>query len=88
MHLVDSERDRTRYTAAARRKGLTQSAWLRAATTDRLDRRVGAEPFRAEDNVWWFCANRDARTACDTEPDWEQHLGVIQVSRGRAIAGA
>lgn len=87
IHLVVSEPDRTRYAAAARREGLTLSAWLRAAAAERLDRRAGAEPFRTEDDVWRFFVDRDAETACGTEPDWEQHLDVIQTSRSRGAAG-
>lgn len=86
IHLVVSEADRTRYAAAARREGLTLSAWLRAAAADRLERRAGAEPFRTDDDVWRFFADRDAETACGTEPNWEQHLDVIHASRGRAAA--
>lgn len=87
IHLVVSEPDRTRYAAAAHREGLTLSAWLRAAAADRLNRRAGNEPFRTEDDVWQFFADRDAETACGTEPDWEQHLDVIGASRSRGAAG-
>lgn len=86
IHLIVSEPDRTRYTAAARREGLTLSAWLRAAAADRMERRAGAEPFRTEDDVWQFFADRDAEMGCGTEPDWEQHLDVIRTSRGRGVA--
>ena len=87
IHLIVSEPDRTRYAAAARREGLTLSAWLRAAAADRLDLRTDAEPFRGEDDVWRFFADRDAEMECGTEPDWEQHLAVIRASRGRGATG-
>lgn len=87
IHLVVSEPNRTRYAAAARREGLTLSAWLRAAAAERLDRRARAEAFRTEDDVWRFFADRDAEMGCGTEPDWEQHLDVIRASRGRGTAG-
>ncbi len=87
IHLVVSEPDRTRYAAAASREGLTLSAWLRAAAADRLDRRAGAEPFRTEDDVWRFFAERDAETECGTEPEWQQHLAVIRASRSRGASG-
>ena len=86
-HLVVSEPDRTRYAAAARREGLTLSAWLRAAAADRLDDHAGADPFRTEDDVWRFFADRDAETECGTEADWEQHLAVIRASRSQGAAG-
>lgn len=86
IHLIVSEPDRTRYAAAARRDGLTLSAWLRAAASDRLDRRAQTEPFRTEDDVWRFFADRDAEAACGAEPDWEQHLDVMRRSRGRGAA--
>lgn len=87
IHLVVSEPDRTRYAAAAHREGLTLSAWLRAAAANRLNRRAGNEPFRTEDGVWQFFADRDAETACGTEPDWEQRLDVLGASRSRGAAG-
>ncbi len=87
IHLIVSEPDRTRYAAAARREGLTLSAWLRAAAAERLDRRTGTEPFHTEDDVWRFFADRDAEMGCGTEPDWEQHLAVIRASRHRGAAG-
>ncbi len=87
IHLVVSEPDRTRYAAAAHREGLTLSAWLRAAAADRLDRRAGSEPFRSEDDVWRFFADRDAEAGCGTEPDWEQHLAVMRASRRRGESG-
>ena len=87
IHLVVSEPDRTRYAAAARREGLTLSAWLRAAAADRLDRRAGAEPFRTGDDVWRFFKDRDAETECGPEPDWEQHLEVMRASRSLGAAG-
>jgi len=87
IHLIVSEPSRTRYAAAARREGLTLSAWLRAAAADRLDRLEGAEPFRTEDDVWRFFADHDAESGHGTEPDWEQHLDVINASRGRGTTG-
>ena len=87
IHLIVSEPDRTRYAAAARREGLSLSAWLRAAAADRLDDRADAEPFRTEDDVWRFFAERDAEIDGGTEPDWEQHLDVIRGSRSRGAAG-
>lgn len=87
IHLIVSEPNRTRYAAAARREGLTLSAWLRAAAADRLDRRAGTDPFRTEEDVRRFFADRDAETGCGAEPDWEQHLAVMRASRGRGTAG-
>ena len=87
IHLIVSEPDRTRYAAAARREGLSLSAWLRAAASDRLDDRTDAEPFRTEDDVWRFFADRDAEMDGGAEPDWEQHLDVIRGSRSRGAAG-
>ena len=87
IHLIVSEPDRTRYAAAARREGLTLSAWLRAAAADRLDSQSNTEPFRTKDDVWRFFADRDAEAGCGTEPDWEQHLAVMRASRSRGASG-
>lgn len=88
IHLIVSEPSRTRYAAAARREGLTLSAWLRAAAADRLDRLADAEPFHTEDDVWQFFADRDAEMGSGPEPDWDQHLDVIRASRHRGVAGS
>jgi len=87
LHLIVSEPDRRRYAAAARREGLSLSAWLRAAAADRLDRCAGTEPFRTEKDVWRFFADRDAEMGHGIEPDWEQHLASIRASRRRGAPG-
>ncbi len=87
IYLVVSELDHTRYAAAARRAGLSMSAWLRAAAADRLDRGPGNEPFRAEDDVWRFFADRDVKMGRSTEPDWEEHLAAMRASWSRGTTG-
>ena len=86
IHLIVSEPDRTRYAAAAHREGLTLSAWLRSAAADRLQRGAKSDRFRSEDDLWRFFARRDAEVAAGREPDWNQHLEVIDASRKRGAA--
>ncbi len=87
IHLIVSEPDRTRYAAAARDEGLTLSAWLRSAATDRLRSHERADAFRTENDLWRFFADRDAEVAAGPEPDWERHLEVINASRNRGATG-
>ena len=87
LHLIVSEPDRRRYAAAARREGLSLSAWLRAAATERLERHEPAERFRTEKDVWRFFADRDAEMGCGSEPDWTQHLDAIRASRSQGPTG-
>ncbi|MYB07710.1 MAG: hypothetical protein F4Y24_15315 [Gemmatimonadetes bacterium] len=87
LHLIVSEPDRRRYAAAARREGLSLSAWLRAAAADRLDRRAGTHPFRTEEDVWQSFADRDAEMGYGVEPDWERHVAGIRASQRRGAPG-
>ncbi len=87
IHLIVSEPDRTRYASAARQEGLTLSSWLRSAAADRLDRLATANSFCTEDDLWAFFANLDADVSAGSEPDWEQHLDVIDASRNRGTSG-
>lgn len=57
------------------------------SAADRLDDRAGTEPFRTEDDVWRFFADRDAEMDDGPEPDWEQHLDVVRGSRSRGAGG-
>ena len=71
----------------AAREGLSLSAWLRAAGRARLSTVARSERLDSVEDLRSFFAACDAREG-GTEPDWEQHESVIEVSRagGRAAS--
>jgi hypothetical protein len=82
--MVDSrEREAFRRSAAA--EGVSLSEWLRQAARDRLaDQRFAAIASAADLDV--FFAQR-AEAEQGTEPDWSEHLAVMERSRrGRTKA--
>ena len=86
VQLLIPDEDHARFTHQARTEGMSLSAWLRTAASERLDRRSPTERFESRSDVERFFAACDAREGSGIEPDWEQHLPVIRESRGRGAA--
>ena len=86
VRLLIPDEDHARFTHQAQTEGMSLSAWLRAAATERLDRRAPPERFASRAAVERFFAECDAREAPGVEPDWERHLEVIAESRHRRAA--
>ena len=83
VQLVVPDEDHARFVRQARREGLSLSAWLRCAAEERLDRRSSVDRFESVADLEAFFARCDALDGPDIEPDWEEHLAVIERSRGR-----
>ncbi len=81
VQLVIPEADRDRFVLQARREGMTLSAWLRAAAHTRLAERQRVKPFESLEDLEEFFKMCDALEGPETEPDWEDHLRVINESR-------
>ena len=82
VQLVMPDADRDRFVDQARREGLSLSAWIRAAAQERLETRQRVKIFESPDEVKEFflrCASLDGP---ETEPDWDEHLRVMNESRG------
>ena len=86
VQLLISDEDHARFAHQARTEGVSLSAWLRAAASERLDRRWPPGRFESRADVERFFAECDAREGPGVEPDWEQHLEVITESRHRGAA--
>ena len=87
VQLVIPDADRDRFVHQARREGMSLSAWLRAAARERLEARQRVTVFKSPDDVKEFfrsCAELDGP---ETEPDWEEHLRVMNKSRGTGVTG-
>ena len=75
------DEDRQSFIDQARREGISLSAWLRAAAHERLQARRNTRLFKSPEDVEEFfrsCADLDGP---ETEPDWSEHLRVMNRSR-------
>ena len=86
VQLSIPDEEHARFAHQARTEGMSLSAWLRAAASERLDRRAPPERFASRAAVERFFAECDAREGPGVEPDWERHLEVIAESRHRGAA--
>ena len=77
MILGDEEREIFRRRATA--EGVSLSAWLREAGRRRLAEEAPSSLDSVDELRRFFAALPD--TEGGREPDWEQHLAVIQASR-------
>ena len=80
VQLVIPDEDRDRFVHQARREGLTLSAWLRSAARARLEEGQGPARFESAEELAAFFRECDALPGPDREPDWEDHLRVIEES--------
>ena len=87
VQLVMPDEDRDRFVHQARREGMSLSAWLRAAARDRLETRQSVKQFQAPEDVEEFFRACAALDGPETEPDWSEHLRVMNASRARGAAG-
>ena len=86
VQLVMPDADRDRFVHQARREGMSLSAWLRAAARERLETRQSVKLFEFPEDVKEFFRSCAALEGPETEPDWSDHLRVINESRGRGVA--
>ncbi len=77
------DEDRERFIYQARKEGMTLSAWLRAAAHHRLQQGQKERAFEGTADLKRFFEECDALEGPAREPDWEEHLAVINESRLR-----
>ncbi len=83
VQLIINDKKRSCYLHQARKEGLTLSAWLRAAADERIERSSHVQTFESISDLEDFfakCGNLDAQ---EKEPDWDQHLAVIDQVRSQ-----
>ena len=83
VQLVIPDEDRDRFVHQARREGMTLSAWLRTAAHERFEEQQRFEPFDSPVDLEAFFDRCDALEGPKSEPEWEEHLKVIDQSRKR-----
>ena len=86
VQLVIPDEDRDRFVYQARREGMTLSAWLRAAAHQRLHQQQAGRAFQGTADLRKFFRECDALDGPAREPEWEEHLAVINESRLRGAA--
>ena len=86
IHLVIDERERDAFRARAAAEGLSLSEWLREAARERLEREQPMEIKTVADLERFFSERAVAETG--TEPDWAQHLEVMERSRRSGLEPA
>ena len=96
VHVVIPDEDREQFVEQARREGLTLSAWLREAARERFARNRRAwrsttgRGFKTREDLeafWRECDEANARAGIEREPDWEEHLKVLDEEMGRGSSG-
>jgi len=80
VQVILEEEEKELFQSQARREGLSLSSWLRRAGEERLSaRKVSARMDTVED-LRAFFASCDHREK-GREPDWDEHLAVIEGSK-------
>ena len=87
VQLVMPDADRDRFVDQARREGMSLSAWLRVAARERLEARQRVKQFQSPDDVKEFFKSCAALDGPETEPDWSEHLRVMNESRAAGVTG-
>ena len=86
VQLVIPDQDRDRFVHQAKAEGMSFSAWLRAAAQDRLEAGQRSDEFNSPEEVESFFRACDSHNGPGVEPDWSEHLAVINESRRRGGA--
>ena len=82
VQLIIPDEDRDRFVHQARLEGMSFSAWLRTAAQMRLEECQRANVFRSSARLEEFFRACDGLDGPEREPEWEEHLRVINASRG------
>jgi hypothetical protein len=86
VQVLLTARERELFKRQAMADGLSVSAWLKKAGHDRLAAAQAQRGFRTAEDLEAFFARCDQHEP-GREPDWEQHLEVINRSRDKGLSG-
>ena len=87
VQLVMPDADRDRFVHQARQEGMSLSAWLRAAARERLEKCQSVKLFQSPEDVEEFFRSCAALDGPEREPDWDEHLRVMNESRAAGGTG-
>lgn len=86
VQVLLTARERELFKRQAKADGLSVSAWLKNAGQDRLVAAQAARGFQSTENLEAFFDHCD-QLEQGREPDWAQHLEVINRSRSEGSSG-
>ena len=86
VQLLIPDNDRDRFVHQARREGMTLSSWLRSAAHERLGRQHRSRLFDSPADIDEFFRACDELDGAGPEPNWDEHLNVIDESRSRGAS--
>ena len=86
VQLVMPDDDRELFVDQARREGMSLSAWLRMAARKYLESSRSIKRFESPEDVRAFFRRCDELDGSEAEPDWSEHLRVIDESRSRGMS--
>ena len=87
VQLVMPDADREQFVEQARREGMSFSAWMRAAARERLEASRHVKLFESPEDVKEFFRSCAALDGPEMEPDWREHLRVMNESRSAGVTG-
>ncbi len=76
------------HASGANKEGQTLGAWFGTAAAERLEWKSRVQPFESVANLKAFFAECDKRESGGIEPDWGQHVSIIDEVRKRGAAGS
>ena len=86
VQVLLSREEKARLQAQAARDGFSLSRWVREAALEKLETASGGQGFRSAAELdAFFASTREAEPG--REPDWVQHLDVIERSRASGGSG-
>ncbi len=80
IQVIVPAEERERFRSQARREGMSLSAWMLEAARRRWATTRAEPALESPQDLEAFFARCDARET-GTEPDWSEHLAVIERSR-------
>ena len=83
VQLVIPDEDRDRFVRQAQSEGMTLTEWLWIAAHQRLEEQQRSHPFESPADLEEFFRACDALEGPERDPDWQEHLTVIDESRKR-----
>ena len=81
VQLIIPDADHDRFADQAQREGMSLSAWLRTAARERLEAWQQVRRFESPEDIREFFRACDDMEGPKSEPDWNEHLQVINKSR-------
>ena len=88
IQIVITEEDRQRFAEQAEREGKTLDAWLISVARQQI-----AEPktgkrmrkFKSRDEIRTYLRSHSDLDKLEREPDWEEHLRIIDLSKRQGL---